>query len=633
MRYLALVCVFLLAACSDPASPCRISADCADGEVCTDGACGPGAPVPDTGLPDADGGDPGDSDGGPTGECADAPEPGPGELIINEVLAAVPSGDLGDANQDGVRHSTDDEFIELVNVSERRVRVQGVTLRKSAEEDPVTSIATGCLDPGEGLVIFGGIEDGAPWPVFAGALVEISEKSLRLTNGGGLLILETPSGTVLHDEEYPAAENASVVRWPELEGTFTGHNDVSRQRYSAGTCSDGQRLASGCPEPPPACPGAAMATATELVLNEVLSAVPSGPEGDANGDGEVSATRDEFVELVNIGAEPVLVENFAIYKEDEERTRLKAACLQPGQSLVVFAGIGDGKALPDIPGAIVELADKSFSFRKDGNLIRVVDPEDVEVIRVDLPPSDAQSLTREVQRDPGSALIGHARFGGVLFSPGLCPGGAGLASGCPDDMPMDIPDAGDTGGDTMDAGDTTVVCEGGRAVVEGDLVINEVLANVPAGDPGDANEDGVRDATDDEFVEIHNLSGARLDLAGVSILVGETVKHSFSGCLEPDQTLVVFAGSDGALPVREGVVFLVSDRTFRMSNGGGTLTLVAADTPLDTITWTDAPAASLQRDPELSAQGVFRPHTELVANLFSPGTCANGLALSSGCSE
>ena len=619
--------------CSDPDSPCRISADCASGEVCTDGACGPGAPVPDAGD-GRDTGDPGDADQGdlPPGECSSAPEPGAGEVIVNEVLAAVPAGDDGDANEDGLRHTSDDEFIELVNVTNRTLRVQGVTIRKALEDDPLTTVSTGCLDAGEGLVVFGGIEPGADWPEFAGALVEISEKSLRLTNGGGRIIVQAASGAVLHNEEYPAAENASVVRWPELTGTFTSHLEVSGRRFSPGTCTDGQRLASGCPEPPPPCPGAVGATATELVLNEVLSAVPSGPEGDANGDGAVSATRDEFIELVNIGAEPVLVEKYAIYKEDEERTRIKAACLQPGQPLVVFGGIGDGASLPDIPGAVVELSDKSFSLKKDGNLIRVVDPDDVEVIRVQLPPSDAESLTLQVQRDPTSTLIGHRRFGGVVFSPGVCPGGSALVDGCPDDVPMDVPDTGDVG--DPDAGDTApVVCEGGRAPVMGDLVINEVLANVPADLAGDANGDGVRDATNDEFVELHNLSGERLDLGGVSIRVGDAVRHSFSGCLEANESLVVFAGTDGMLPVVEGVQFLVSDRTFRLSNSGGTLTIVAADTVLDTVTWTNAPAASLVRDPELSLQSAFRPHNQLVEALFSPGTCADGRPLSGGCAQ
>src|SRR5207249_6299270 len=39
------------------------------------------------------------------------------EVFINEVLADPPNGIAGDANHDGVRDGTQDEFIELVNAS------------------------------------------------------------------------------------------------------------------------------------------------------------------------------------------------------------------------------------------------------------------------------------------------------------------------------------------------------------------------------------------------------------------------------------------------------------------------------------------------------------------------------------
>jgi hypothetical protein len=202
-------------------------------------------------------------------------------------------------------------------------------------------------------------------------------------------------------------------------------------------------------------------------LNEVLTAVPSGPEGDANGDGQVSATRDEFVEIVNTSQEPVLVERFAVYKEDAERTRIKAACLQAGQALVIFGGIGDGAALPVIPGVVVEISDKSFGFRKEGNLVRVVDAQDVEVIRADLPPSDGESLTLKIQLDAASEFVGHKRFGAGPFSPGTCPGGTALVNGCPDEVvDVDVGDSGDAGdtGPDLPAG-----CEGGRGVIAGGL--------------------------------------------------------------------------------------------------------------------------------------------------------------------
>lgn len=49
-------------------------------------------------------------------------------------------------------------------------------------------------------------------------------------------------------------------------------------------------------------------------------------------------------------------------------------------------------------------------------------------------------------------------------------------------------------------------------------MITEVLFNVPQGDEGDANRDGVRDATGDEFVEIGNPNPRPMNLKGYRIV-------------------------------------------------------------------------------------------------------------------
>ncbi len=49
-------------------------------------------------------------------------------------------------------------------------------------------------------------------------------------------------------------------------------------------------------------------------------------------------------------------------------------------------------------------------------------------------------------------------------------------------------------------------------------MITEVLFNVPRGDEADANQDGSRDATGDEFVEIGNPNGAPMNLKGYRIV-------------------------------------------------------------------------------------------------------------------
>ena len=50
--------------------------------------------------------------------------------------------------------------------------------------------------------------------------------------------------------------------------------------------------------------------------------------------------------------------------------------------------------------------------------------------------------------------------------------------------------------------------------IEAVVVINEVLADPPSGDRGDANRDGIRDGNKDEFVEILNTGSDTIAIGG-----------------------------------------------------------------------------------------------------------------------
>lgn len=74
------------------------------------------------------------------------------------------------------------------------------------------------------------------------------------------------------------------------------------------------------------------------------------------------------------------------------------------------------------------------------------------------------------------------------------------------------------------------------------LVINEAYRHID-GLPSDANGDGRGDG-DDEFVEILNVSGARLDLSGVTLATASLDRHvfPFGTVLDDGCAIVVFAG-------------------------------------------------------------------------------------------
>jgi len=60
-------------------------------------------------------------------------------------------------------------------------------------------------------------------------------------------------------------------------------------------------------------------------------------------------------------------------------------------------------------------------------------------------------------------------------------------------------------------------------------LVTEVLFNVPRGDEGDANRDGTRSATGDEFVEIINPHDRPINLTGYRLIDGTTVGGKHAG--------------------------------------------------------------------------------------------------------
>ncbi|BCX50394.1 endonuclease I [Haloferula helveola] len=96
------------------------------------------------------------------------------------------------------------------------------------------------------------------------------------------------------------------------------------------------------------------------------------------------------------------------------------------------------------------------------------------------------------------------------------------------------------------------------------LAINEVY-NAIDGNMYDANGDGTAD-TDDEFIEIVNLSGGALDISGVTISDSSFERHVFpqGTVLGPNCSIVVFAGGD--IPQGSTAAFGNAEVQFALSN-------------------------------------------------------------------
>ena len=253
------VALLLVAGCTPSTHrECLRQADCRRGELCRIGTCRPVETHLDA---DArkDGFDPIGPDSGfdaaidtaPTVPCPDYRAPAPGDLIINELLADPPSGPEGDANGDGVRDASDDEFVEIVNVSGSGLFVGGVTLLEGG--DPAHSFAPTCLDRLDAVVFWGGVLDGASLPDRPGVHSMVASGSFGLTNGGGRLELRSAAGDSLDTAVWTSGPSESQVRTPDLTGeSRVVHSQATGSDgavFSPGSCVDGSPFEEGCPGP------------------------------------------------------------------------------------------------------------------------------------------------------------------------------------------------------------------------------------------------------------------------------------------------------------------------------------------------------------------------------------------------
>ncbi|PAP75367.1 lamin tail domain-containing protein [Rubrivirga marina] len=269
----------------------------------------------------------------------------PPTIVINEVLADPPTDDTstpdvieGDANGDGERSSSADEFIELANVSDDPVDLSGWTL--GDDENSVTfTFPQGYVLPSRAIVtVFGGGDvsnvpgydaDPLQTRAFIADSTHLGTIGNGFANGGDIILLLSddgsndtyfaygtlsgsggpaegsyPAGTTFEFEINTVANaggDNSVTRFPDgntnTADPFVQHLTVSDAAFSPGTTIGG-----GTMLPPPQPP-------ITVVINEVFADATT----DANGDGTVDALEDQFIELVNTSdVMPVDLSGFSV---------------------------------------------------------------------------------------------------------------------------------------------------------------------------------------------------------------------------------------------------------------------------------------------------------------------------------
>lgn len=159
------------------------------------------------------------------------------------------------------------------------------------------------------------------------------------------------------------------------------------------------------------------------------------------------------------------------------------------------------------------------------------------------------------------------------------------------------------------------------------IVINEILADPATDIRGDANGDGSRHASEDEFVELVNTSDMDADLSSWMIKDEESIRHifPFGTIIPPGGIFVVFGGGAPNLPETDAQIYLASSGSFSLNNSNESLSLLTFDSTLiDSHQWGSEGGQdqSMVRNPAL--YGPFVLHTTFSGtDLFSPGIITN----------
>ncbi|MGI5830655.1 MAG: lamin tail domain-containing protein [Bradymonadia bacterium] len=308
-----------------------------------------------------------------TGEAVDCVAPSEGDLIVNEIMSS-PSKTVDFPNCTGVLQN---EFIEIVNVSDKPLELKDVVINSNQELKYKFS-KEHCLLPKHAAVVYATAPCELPhvYSVVKGGEFPLLNGSAHLVE---ILYNDMPISTADTGTGKPGI---STQRKPDITGTeFLLHNEVSDTLSSSpGMCSNGFAIVNECKAPdtcsdgiksgdetdvdcggscPQKCennksckndsdcyslscvnnvcevPDCEPPRVNDLLINEIL--LNQGVVIDANKDGEVN-DRDKFIEIVNNTDKRLALGGVKIIqsKKTERYTFKSSACIDPYGAAVVF---------------------------------------------------------------------------------------------------------------------------------------------------------------------------------------------------------------------------------------------------------------------------------------------------------
>ena len=283
---------------------------------------------------------------------------------------------------------------------------------------------------------------------------------------------------------------------------------------------------------------APLAEAT-VVISEVLADPPSGIAGDANQDGQRGTYADEFIELYNAGEAPVDISGWQLCEDNVEPDNCfqfpSDAVIEPSSYVVLFGG-GNPTGFT-VPFYTDDGKIGRNGLKNSGEDIHLIDDTDTEVAVVshDSWPSD-QSIVRNPP--DGGAFEPHktASSTGAPFSPGRAT-----------DAEPETPEVLET--PEPETPEALEIETSPEPILTYALFISEVLADPPTGAAGDANQDGQRDAREDEFIELYNAGETPVDISGWQLCEDNVepdncFQFPSDAVIEPGSYVVLFGGGN-----------------------------------------------------------------------------------------
>ncbi|MCB0201696.1 MAG: ExeM/NucH family extracellular endonuclease, partial [Anaerolineae bacterium] len=226
-----------------------------------------------------------------------------------------------------------------------------------------------------------------------------------LDASGDQVYLYDAAGVRVDQVGWNTAPGSSWNRLPDGAGPNDGWNDATSQLVAQTPTPNATNV---------------LPVAPDWVINEIL-ADPDPVNGDANGDGVVSSTQDEFVEIVNNSGAAMDISGWTLSDGNSVRHTFPADTIIPDEcSVVVFGG---GTPTGSFGNSVVQTASTgALGLNNDGDTVTLNDGSS-NVVSYTYGPEggDNQSLTRDPDITGPDPLIKHSTAtgsGGALFSPG-----------------------------------------------------------------------------------------------------------------------------------------------------------------------------------------------------------------------